>query len=350
MRLAIIKPLIKNLEQPHKSEVKRSIEGLRIRAVFEYIDAGTGQKSTMTHLSGTVRQKTNKRPTISPDIEPADNKRTCTSPSASEAFENGVSCPGGSINSSLLNIGSGNNAIWRLSPPRAQLLDPVENMSLPDIEHLLDGPALDDLFQSPAQGTNPSAADSQVSQSSEYPGRIEPERAVVRSSQSKRTQDTLPRELHIYSLAEVIANQNIIDFNMERILNKIRVSGILELWSINMREKILFSSGFENIFETCGWPNDRFQPRSSPIERLVLHPIPSPRHWRANLKAWVSRVRSGTLMTHLPAEATDREVEAEVVNCRISETLHSLMWDARLYMNYLLIVGGAHGPIVWRIW
>ena len=151
MRLAIIKPLIKNLEQPHKSEVKRSIEGLRIRAVFEYIDARTGQKSTTTHLSGSVRQKTNKRPTISPDIEPADNKRTCASPSALEAFENGVSCPGGSINSSLLDIGSGNNAIWRFSPPRAQLLDPVENMSLPDIEHLLDGPALDDLFQSPAQ-------------------------------------------------------------------------------------------------------------------------------------------------------------------------------------------------------
>ena len=55
-------------------------------------------------------------------------------------------------------------------------------------------------------------------------------------------------------------------------------------------------------------------------------------------------------MTHIPVEATDREVEAEVINCRVSETLHAVMWDANLYMNYLLIVGGAHGPVVWRIW
>ena len=82
----------------------------------------------------------------------------------------------------------------------------------------------------------------------------------------------------------------------------------------------------------------------------MLHPLPSPRLWEDNLKAWVARVRRRTLMTHIPVEATDREVEAEVINCRVSETLHSLMWDANIYMNYLLIVGGAQGPVVWRIW
>lgn len=69
-----------------------------------------------------------------------------------------------------------------------------------------------------------------------------------------------------------------------------------------------------------------------------------------NLKALVARVRRRTLMTYIPVEATDREVEAEVINCRVSESLHSLMWDSNLYFNYLLIVGGVHGPVVWRIW
>ena len=62
------------------------------------------------------------------------------------------------------------------------------------------------------------------------------------------------------------------------------------------------------------------------------------------------KVRRRTLMTYIPVEATNREIEAELINCRVSETLHSLMWDANIYVNYLLIVGGAHGPVVWRIW
>ena len=52
-------------------------------------------------------------------------------------------------------------------------------------------------------------------------------------------------------------------------------------------------------------------------------------------------------MRYIPVEATDREVEAELINCRVSESLHSLMWDSNLYVNYLLVVGGAHGPVVW---
>ena len=74
---------------------------------------------------------------------------------------------------------------------------------------------------------------------------------------------------------------------------------------------------------------------------------PHPKLWADN---WVARVRRRTLMTYIPIEATDREVEAEVINCRVSESLHSLMWDSNLYVNYLLLVGGAHGPVVWRIW
>ena len=43
-------------------------------------------------------------------------------------------------------------------------------------------------------------------------------------------------------------------------------------------------------------------------------------------------------MTYIPVEATNREIEAELINCRVSETLHCLMWDAKLYVNYLLVL------------
>ena len=364
LRLAIIKPKTKDLEQPEKDEVIRSIKDLRIQALFELVDSKTtGQKSTLTSTSGIIRQKnTHKRSSTITDTEPAGAKRTCTSLNvpfgqggASDSKIPGVISSQSSVNSGSLGMSGDNNAIWRLSP---QLLHPADSMPLPGIEHLLDLAALDNLFESslsrgPVQETTPPIADhsqtniisgsdlAQVGQSSQSGMTWTQEDSIVA---------TFPRELHIFSLAEVLANQNIIDFNMERILNKLRVTGILQLF-VEHRYKILFPPGFGNLFETCGcWPNNLFQPRSSKIDQLVLHPIPSPRLWVDNLKAWVARVRRQTLMTYIPVEATDREVEAVVVNCRVSETLHSLMWDSNLYMNYLLIVGGAHGPVIWRIW
>ena len=244
MRLAIIKPKTKDLEQPKKDEVKRSIKDLRIQALLEFVDSKTtGQKSTLTSTSGIIRQKeTVKRPTTMTDKEEAVTKRPCTGLSLQESFGRG----GGSIdsksphqaipsqssfNSSTLGMSGENNTIWgSLSP---QLLDQAADiMSLPGIEHLLD----DDLFQNsiiqaPGQETIPAiTAEFQVYSQSDLVQAGQSSQAERMWTEHDSIVATFPRELHIFSLAEVLANQNIIDFNMERILNKIRVTGILKLY------------------------------------------------------------------------------------------------------------------------
>ena len=244
LRLAIIKPKTKDLEQPKKDEVKRSIKDLRIQALLEFVDSKTtGQKSTLTSTSGIIRQKeTVKRPTTMTDKEEAVTKRPCTGLSLQESFGRG----GGSIdsksphqaipsqssfNSSTLGMSGENNTIWgSLSP---QLLDQAADiMSLPGIEHLLD----EDLFQNsiiqaPGQETIPAiTAEFQVYSQSDLVQAGQSSQAERMWTEHDSIVATFPRELHIFSLAEVLANQNIIDFNMERILNKIRVTGILKLY------------------------------------------------------------------------------------------------------------------------
>ena len=239
LRLAIIKPKTKDLVQPEKDEVIRSIKELRIQALFEFVDSKTtGQKSTLTSTSGIITQKdTHKRSTTMTDTEPEATKRTCTGLSVPASFGQG----GGSgvisseslVNSGALGMTGENNAIWSLSP---QLLDRADSMPLPGIENLLDVASLENLFegslsQAPVQETIPAIAEDpsvQASQSSQ--------RGMI-WTQDDSIVATFPRELHIFSLAEVLANQNIIDFNMERILNKIRVTGILQLF-VEHRYKI----------------------------------------------------------------------------------------------------------------
>ena len=101
-------------------------------------------------------------------------------------------------------------------------------MPLPGIENLLDVASLENLEVSPSQETIPAIAEDPSVQSSQ--------RGMI-WTQDDSIVATFPRELHIFSLAEVLANQNIIDFNMERILNKIRVTGILQLF-VEHRYKI----------------------------------------------------------------------------------------------------------------
>ena len=67
--------------------------------------------------------------------------------------------------------------------------------------------------------------------------------------------EPLPRQLNVYSLLEVLAGAGIFDFNMEKILNKIRVTGE------------------DRLFDTFGWTFTSFADRPLDVvpERLVLH-------------------------------------------------------------------------------
>ena len=216
--------------------------------MFEFVDSKTTSlTSTQISTSGIIRQKEThcKRPTAMTDKEPAGIKRACTGLSAPEPFGQGggvsdSKSPGlvpsqSSANCSTLGTSFENNTVWSLSP---QLLDQADSLPLPGIEHLLDEDALGSLFQNsliqaPVQETIPATTHSQADSQS-----VISESAVVQAGESSQreriwSQDdsivaSFPRELHIFSLAEVLANQNIIDFNMERILNKIRVTGILQ--------------------------------------------------------------------------------------------------------------------------
>ena len=253
LRLAIIKPKTKDLEKPEKDEVIRSIKDLRIQALFEFVDTKTtGHKSTLTSTSGVIRQKdTHKRSISMSDTEPVGPKRTCTSVAKSfdQCGGSDSKSPGVISNESFVNSGSvgmscENNEVWSST----QLLDQADSMLLPGFEHLLDVDALENLFQSdlsqaPVQETTKAIGDDSQAHISGSD--------LVQASRSSQsgtfwTQDdsvdiaTFPREIHIFSLAEVLANQNIIDFNMERILNKIRVTGILQLFVEN-RYKTRFS-------------------------------------------------------------------------------------------------------------
>jgi hypothetical protein len=142
----------------------------------------------------------------------------------------------------------------------------------------------------------------------------------------------LPPELHVFSLAEVLARQNIIDFNIERVLNKIRVKPTKN----------------KHVYETFGWTQTQFTERPSSIRpnRLILHKIHNSSH--NDYQAVRQEVRQRKIMTYLPQDATESEVLAELDRCKISLILYNSFKDSHS-TNYVLLVG-YHRKLLWRVW
>jgi hypothetical protein len=150
---------------------------------------------------------------------------------------------------------------------------------------------------------------------------------------SQRSQATgLPRELHIFSLAEVLARGNIIDFNMERILNQMRVK---------LTDK-------EHVIESFGGDPSYFSQRASADRpaRLMLHMFGGAVSYCFN--RCKQMVRERKMMTYLPFDVSDEELRSELERCKLSMILHGGMLQG-LSSNYFLIIG-AHSRILWRAW
>ena len=145
--------------------------------------------------------------------------------------------------------------------------------------------------------------------------------------------EEIPTELHIFSLLEALAGNNLIDFNMERVLNKIRLTYKSEM-----------------LFETYSIDaNLPFYRRSLPgaPRHLVLHLFGAPLS-PEGLQLCRERVRRREILGQLPASATEREVKAELEGCKFSRTLNYNL-ERGLSYNYVLIIG-ANGPLIWRMW
>jgi len=128
-----------------------------------------------------------------------------------------------------------------------------------------------------------------------------------------------------------LADRSIIDFNWGQILSKIRLT---------------LDEG--NLYSTYGWPFHRFHDRQegAMMERLVLHTFgysPPPQL----VKNAVERVRRKELMTFLPDDVTNREVEVQLVMSKLSGTLQYML-EKYLSFNYVLIVMGGNS-LVWRM-
>jgi hypothetical protein len=139
-------------------------------------------------------------------------------------------------------------------------------------------------------------------------------------------------ELHTFFLTEVLARLNIFDFNMERVLNQVRVK---------LTEK-------EHVIENFGWSHTPFSKRSSADRpaRLILHMCGGPVSYYIN--HCKQMVRERKMMTYLPFDVSDEELRWELERCKLSSILHNLLLRG-LSMNYVLIIG-THSRVLWRMW
>ena len=144
-----------------------------------------------------------------------------------------------------------------------------------------------------------------------------------------------PRELPVYFLSEVLADQNITDFNMENILHTIQLTATLQ----------------DDVYETFGdsWrsgtPIAELVPKTP--ERLILHKFGGNKLHDAGFEIIQTRWRNGKILKYLPPNISLPELRRVVEKSTLSRTLHYNREMLRC-MNYVVIVG-RKGPIVWRM-
>ena len=145
----------------------------------------------------------------------------------------------------------------------------------------------------------------------------------------------VPKELPVYFLSEVLADQNITDFNMEHILHTIRLTATLR----------------EDVYETFGdsWrsgtPIAELMPKTP--ERLILHKFGGNKLHDAGFRIIETRRSKGEILQYLPANISPSELRRLVEKSTLSRTL-LYNREMLLCMNYVVIVG-RRGPIVWRM-
>lgn len=143
------------------------------------------------------------------------------------------------------------------------------------------------------------------------------------------------KELPIYFLSEVLADQNITDFNMENILHTIRLTATLQ----------------DDVYETFGdsWrsgtPIASLVPKTP--ERLILHKFGGNKLHDAGFEMVKTRWRNREILQCLPANISESELRRLVEKSTLSRTLHYSR-ERSSCMNYVVIVG-RRGPIVWRM-
>ena len=144
-----------------------------------------------------------------------------------------------------------------------------------------------------------------------------------------------PKELPIYFLSEILADQNITDFNMEHILHTIRLTATFH----------------DAVYETFGdsWrsgtPITELVPKTP--ERLILHKFGGNKLHDPGFEIVKERQRNGEILQYLPASISESELRRQVEKSTLSRTL-LYNREKALCMNYVVIVG-RRGPIVWRM-
>lgn len=186
----------------------------------------------------------------------------------------------------------------------------------------------------------------------------------------------IPWELPIYSLLEVMVEQNILDWNLKRILSNLRLTGGGKIFETffgsplpQIRERpdnetierfVLHRYGVPIQMETCQKALDKLRKGELSTDRTeqecLFEMVESKllvdngifKSFVGSFEEVVERVRKGESMAPLSTDLTEREAFAELVGSQLSRSIfHGL--DEGLYVNYVLIVG-ARGPIVWRMW
>ena len=143
------------------------------------------------------------------------------------------------------------------------------------------------------------------------------------------------KELPIYFLSEVIADQNITDLNMENILHTIRLTATLQ----------------NDVYETFGdsWrsgtPIAGLVPKTP--ERLILHKFGGNKLHDAGFEMVKTRQRNREILQYLPENISESDLRRVVEKSTLSRTL---LYNREMFrcMNYVVIVG-RRGPIVWRM-
>ena len=315
LRVAIIQPIVKSAGS-RKALLLEQINEVRVKVDFE--DPISGEALCPPATSQAIKKETIKRKRKSDEH---------------------IVIPDGTISMQLPKPLLSAIPTWntRIGDEAAQedvgVLDQLEDLFLPSLQT---GSLPDSDSRCPVAVSSEATMNTHI-QGSKHSGYLLPYTDLLKYLQVDEDMEEgveeIPTELHIFSLLEALAGNNLIDFNMERVLNKIRLTYKSEM-----------------VFETFSIDtNLPFYPRSMPAapRHLVLHMFGAPLS-PEGFQVARERVSRREILGHLPATATDREVRAELEGCRFSRTLNFNL-ERGLSYNYVLVIG-AKGPLIWRMW
>ena len=342
LRLAIIQPLTKSRKGSDKQEVQRMIRGARI-SVHVTFGGQTIDKVT----SGVISNSRWSAAQLTDRSTRRDTKGT-TRRATLDSME---SSDGSAANSSSFN--SSQVICPFLSSSSVEIPGcPVSSRmsSLPNSWELVTKAAFDLAPQAQTDQPLPSAAQcGSMSNYTESASKNSPSNQLTtwdfdflrelddadfqflgESEKEKKEPILLAWRLLDFSLLDVLAEQKILDANMEKVLSRIRLTGAGQL------------------FDACHWSYRQFKdrPASCSPARLVLHKLGGPMS-REGFQRVMVRVRRGENIAQLPRDATEEQVTTKLVASEFSRTIFHFLERGKSF-NYVLFIG-VHGPVLWRM-